>query len=49
MTDENRDHRIFFTLKAENVKPLKASLDAMNIIKSGGGICGGELVKNYAV
>ena len=36
---------IFFGLKAANVKPPKASLDAMNIMKIAGGICGGALVK----
>ena len=40
---------IFFTLKAANVKPPKASLDAMDIIKLTGGICGGVLAKDYAV
>ena len=40
---------IFFTLKAANVKPPKASLDAMDILKLASGICGGVLVKNYAV
>ena len=39
----------FFALKAANVKPPKASLDAMDIIKLAGGICGGVLVKDYAV
>ena len=32
---------IFFALNAVNVKPSKASLDAMGIIKIAGGICGG--------
>ena len=40
---------IFFALKAANVKPPKASLDAMDIIKLTGGICGGVLAKDYAV
>ena len=40
---------IFFALKAANVKSSKASLDAMDIIKLAGGICGGVLVKDYAV
>ena len=40
---------IFFTLKAANVKPPKASPDAMDILKLTGGICGGALVKDYAV
>ena len=30
---------IFFALKAANVKPRKASLDTMDIIKLAGGIC----------
>ena len=41
--------RIFFSLKAANVKPPKASLNAMDIIKLTGGICGGVLMKDYAV
>ena len=40
---------IFFTLKEANVKLLKASLDAMDVIKLASGICGGVLVKDYAV
>ena len=40
---------IFFTLKAANVKPPKASLDAMDIMKLTKGTCGGVLVKDYAV
>ena len=40
---------ITFALKVVNVKPPKASLDAMDIIKLGGGICGGVFVKNLAV
>ena len=40
---------IFFALKAANVRPPKASLDAMDIIKLAGGICGRVLVKDYAV
>ena len=40
---------IFYGLKAVNVKPPKASLDAMDILKLTGGICGGVLVKDYAV
>ena len=40
---------IFFVLKAANVKPPKVSLDAMDIIKLGGRICRGVLVKNCAV
>ena len=41
--------RIFFTLKAANVRPPKASLDAMDIINLISAICGGVLVKDYAV
>ena len=40
---------IFFTLKEANVKLLKTSLDAMDVIKLASGICGGVLVKDYAV
>ena len=40
---------IFFGLKAANVKSPKALLDAMDIIKLTGGICGTVLVKDYAV
>ena len=40
---------IFYGLKVANVKPPKASLDAMDILKLTGGICGGVLVKDYAV
>ena len=40
---------IFFTLKAANVKPPKASLDPIDLLKLFGGICGGVLVKDYAV
>ena len=40
---------IFFGLKAANVKPPKASLDAMDILKLTVGICGGVLMKDYAV
>ena len=36
---------IFFALKAANIKPPKASMDAMDIMKLVGGICGGVLVK----
>ena len=41
--------RIFFGLKAANVKPPQASVDAMVIMKLADGICGGVLVKDYAV
>ena len=40
---------IFYLLKVANVKPPKASLDAMDIMKRAGGIVGGVLVKDYAV
>ena len=40
---------IFYVLKTANVKPPKASLDAINIMKLAGGIVGGVLVKDYAV
>ena len=40
---------IFFVLKAANVKPPKASLDAVDIMKLAGGICEGVLVKYYVV
>ena len=40
---------IFYALKAANVKPPKASLDTMDMIKLAGGIVGGVLVKDYAV
>ena len=41
--------RIFIALKAVNLKPTKPSLDAKNIIKFAIVICGGVLVKDYAV
>ena len=40
--------RIFYVLKAANVKPPKASLYAMDIMKIAGGIVGGVLIKDYA-
>ena len=40
---------ILHVLKATNVKPLKASLDAMDIMILAGGIVGGTLAKDYAV
>ena len=40
---------IFLALKAVNVKLPKASLDAMDIMKLTGSVCGGVLVKDYAV
>ena len=39
---------IFYVRKAANVKPPKASMDAMDIMKLAGGIVGGVLVKDYA-
>lgn len=33
---------IFFALKTTNLKPLKASIDAMNIMKYFDGICDGK-------
>ena len=41
--------RILFGLKAANIKTQKPSLDAMDIMKLASGICGGVLVKDYAV
>ena len=38
--------RIFFMLNAANIKPPKASLGAVDIIKRAGGMCGGVLVDN---
>ena len=40
---------IFFALKAANVKPPKASLDAIDLLKLTGEVCRGVLVKDYAV
>ena len=40
---------IFYRLKAAKVKPPKASLDAMDLLKLTGGICGGMLVIDYTV
>ena len=40
---------IFHILKAANVKPPKASLDVMDIMKLAGGIVGDILVKDFAV
>ena len=39
----------FYVLKVANVKPAKAPLDAMDIMKLAGTIVGGVLVKDYAV
>ena len=44
-----RAARIFYGLKAANVKLRKACLDVMDLLKLAGGICGGVLVKDYAV
>ena len=41
--------RILYVLKTANVKPPTTSLDHMDIMKIGGGICGGVLVKDSAV
>ena len=38
-----------FGPKVANVKPPRASLDAMDVLKLTGGICGGVLVKDYTV
>ena len=40
---------IFFALKGASVKLPKESLDAMDIMKLTGGICGVVLVNDYAV
>ena len=40
---------IFYVLRVANVKRLKASLDAMDIMELAGGIVGSVLVKGYAV
>ena len=40
---------IFFGLKAANIKPPKASLDAMDLLKLTSGNCRRVLVKDYAV
>ena len=40
---------IFYVLKVANIKPPKASLDAMDIMKLADRIVGGVLVKDYAV
>ena len=40
---------IFYVLKAANVKPPKASMDAMDIMILADGIVGGALFKDYAV
>ena len=41
--------RIFYVLKAADMRLPKASLDAMDIMRLAGGIVGGVLVKDYAV
>ena len=40
---------IFYVLKVVNVKPPKASLDVVDLMKYAGGIVSGVLVKDYAV
>ena len=40
---------IFYAIKVANVKPPKTSMDAMDIMILAGGMCGGVLVKDYAV
>ena len=40
---------IFFVLKAANVKPPKASPDALDIMNFAGGICGWVLIKDYVI
>ena len=40
---------IFFALKTTNIKPPKTSLDVVDIMKLTGAICGGVLMKDYAV
>ena len=39
----------FFGIKAANVKQPKESLDAMDMLKLAGRICGRVLAKNYSV
>lgn len=41
--------RLIFALKAANIKPSGASLDAKDIRQHTDVMCGGVLVKNYAV
>ena len=41
--------RIFHALKAANVKPPKASLDAMDVMKLAFGIVDSFLVKGYSI
>lgn len=40
---------IIFALSQGNVNPGKAFLDAIDILKRAGGVCGGVLLKDYAV
>ena len=40
---------MFYILRVANVKPPKASLDAMDVMKLAGGIVGDVLAKYYAV
>ena len=41
--------RVLFALKAANVKPPKAYLDAMDVMRLDGEMCGEILEKNYAI
>ena len=48
--DHNSHHnRNILHTKATNIKPLKVSLDAMDILKIASGIVGGVLAKDYEV
>ena len=40
---------IFYVLKMAGMRPLKLSLDAMDIMRLAGGIVGHVLLKDYAV
>ena len=40
---------IFYAIKAVNIKPPRASMDAIGIMKLAGGIVDDVLVKDYAV
>ena len=40
---------LFFALKAAGMKPPKAAMDAMDVMKLGARICAGVLVKDYAI
>ena len=41
--------RLFLVLKAAGMKPPKAALHAIDVMKVGAKICTGVLVKDYAV